>query len=103
MRLLCLILILESGKGIKHRFIGYNSSKWNGGGARQLRSLMTFFNRMNIMVWLVGIFVAHAALYLVLGTATWLATSLLATAFYGIILLVGKLIASRYPDKEESR
>lgn len=68
-----------------------------------LRSLMTFLNRMNIFVWLSGIFIAHAALYLVLGTATWLATSLLATAFYGIILLVGKLIASRYPDKEESR
>ncbi|GIO08257.1 hypothetical protein [Brevibacillus reuszeri] len=68
-----------------------------------MRSLMTFLNRMNIVVWLLGIFIGHAALYLILGTATWLATSLLATAFYGIILLVGKLIASRYPDKEESR
>ena len=70
---------------------------------RHLRGLMTFLNRMNILVWLLGIFIAHALLYLALGTATWLATSLLATAFYGIILLVGKLIASRYPDKEESR
>ena len=68
-----------------------------------MRGFATFFNRMNIWWWLLGIFVAHALLYLVLGTDTWLATSLLATAFYGIILLVGKLIASRYPDKEESR
>lgn len=70
---------------------------------QSLRSLMTFLNRMNILYWLLGIFAAHALLYLLLGTRTWLATSLLATAFYGVLLLVGKLIASRYPDKEESR
>jgi len=68
-----------------------------------MRGFASFFNRMNIWWWLLGIFVAHVLLYLALGTATWLATSLLATAFYGIILLVGKLIASRYPDKEKSR
>jgi hypothetical protein len=65
-----------------------------------LRSLVSFINRMNIWVWLLGIFAAHALLYLFLGTDTWLATSLLATAFYGIVLLVVKLVAGRYGDKE---
>jgi hypothetical protein len=65
-----------------------------------LRSLVSFINRMNIWVWLLGIFAAHALLYLFLGTATWLATSLLATAFYGIVLLVAKLVAGRYGEKE---
>lgn len=68
-----------------------------------MRGFASFINRMNIWWWLVGIFIAHSVLYLALGTATWLATALLATAFYGVILLVGKLIASRYPDKEESK
>jgi hypothetical protein len=58
---------------------------------------------MNIWYWLLGIFVAHVLLYLVLGTPTWLATSLLATAFYGVVLLIGKLVAGRYGKKEESR
>jgi O-antigen ligase len=65
-----------------------------------LRSLVSFINRMNIWVWLLGIFAAHALLYLFLGTATWMATALLATAFYGIVLLVAKLVAGRYGDKE---
>ncbi|CAJ1004071.1 MULTISPECIES: hypothetical protein [Bacillales] len=65
-----------------------------------MRSLVAFINRMNIGIWLLGIFVAHVLLYLLLGTATWLATSLLATAFYGLVLLVAKLVASRYGDKE---
>lgn len=69
----------------------------------ELRSLMSFFNRMNVLAWLAGIWIAHALLYLALGTATWLGTSILAAAFYGLLILVGKLVASRYPDKEESR
>ncbi|MEJ8546341.1 hypothetical protein [Brevibacillus borstelensis] len=68
-----------------------------------MHSLASFINRMNVFAWLVGIFAAHALLYLFLGTATWLATSLLATAFYGIVLLVAKLVASRYDDREESK
>lgn len=78
-------------------------SIWIDGGADRVRSLMTYLNRMNILAWLLGIFVAHMVLYLMLGTATWLATSLLATAFYGIVLLIGKMVASRYADKEGSR
>ncbi|QQE73871.1 hypothetical protein KDJ56_18660 [Brevibacillus composti] len=66
-----------------------------------MRNLMAFLNRMNVFVWLIGIFLAHALLYLFLGTVTWLATSLLATAFYGIVLLIGKLVASRYEDRGE--
>ncbi|USG64860.1 hypothetical protein NDK47_22475 [Brevibacillus ruminantium] len=68
-----------------------------------MRSLYSFINRINVFVWLVVIFAAHALLYLILGTRSWLATSLLATAFYGIVLLVAKLVASRYEDREESK
>jgi len=68
-----------------------------------LRSLMSFFNQMNVLAWVAGIWIAHALLYLALGTATWLGTSLLAAVFYGVLILVGKLVASRYPDKEESK
>ncbi|WP_310229663.1 hypothetical protein [Brevibacillus nitrificans] len=68
-----------------------------------LHSVMRFFNRMNALVWLAGIFVAHAALYIALGTATWFTTALLATCFYGAVILVGKLIGNYYKDKEESK
>lgn len=68
-----------------------------------MNGFSSFFNRMHIWWWLLGIFVAHLVLYLALGTATWLATALLATAFYGVVLLVCKLIASRYGNKEGSR
>lgn len=68
-----------------------------------MNGFASFFNRMNIWWWLVGIFVAHLLWYLAIGTATWLATALLATAFYGVVLLVCKLVASRYRDREKSR
>lgn len=69
-----------------------------------MRALVLFIHRMNIMVWLLGILAGHALLYLLLGTDSWLATSLLATAFYGIVLLVAKLAARRFiDDREEIR
>lgn len=67
-----------------------------------MRNLIGFINRMNIFLWIVGIFAGHAALYLVLGTDTWLATTFLATAFYGAVLLVVKMVTKRYAgDKEK--
>lgn len=70
-----------------------------------MNNLLSFINRMNIVVWIVGIFIAHMLLYMLLGTATWLATSLLATAVYAAVLLVLKLVAKRYEDnnKEKAR
>jgi membrane protein implicated in regulation of membrane protease activity len=69
-----------------------------------LRTLIAFINRMNILVWVLGIFVGHALLYLLLGTDTWLATSLFAAAFYAIVLLIAKLAVRRYDvDKEKFR
>lgn len=69
-----------------------------------MRNLALFLNRMNMLVWLLGIFAGHALLYLLLGTDTWLATALLATAFYGIVLLVARLAFRRYAeDREEIR
>jgi membrane protein YdbS with pleckstrin-like domain len=69
-----------------------------------LRNLVAWINRMNILVWVLGIFVGHALLYLLLGTDTWMATSLMATAFYAIVLLIAKLAVKRYDvDKEKIR
>lgn len=50
-------------------------------------SLLQALARANLPVWLLLIFGGHAALYLALGTRTWLSTSLLATAFYAAVLL----------------
>jgi uncharacterized membrane protein len=66
-----------------------------------LRNLVAFINRMNILGWILGIFVGHALLYLLLGTDTWLATALFATAFYAVVLLIAKLAVRRYADDEE--
>jgi energy-coupling factor transporter transmembrane protein EcfT len=66
-----------------------------------LRTVVSFIHRMNILVWLLGILAGHALLYLLLGTDTWLATALLATAFYGIVLLVAKLAVRRFGDDRE--
>jgi uncharacterized membrane protein len=71
------------------------------GGANALRNLVAFISRMNILVWILGIFVGHALLYLLLGTDTWLATSLLATAFYAVVLLIARLAVRRYADDKE--
>jgi hypothetical protein len=59
---------------------------------------------MNLLVWVLGIFVGHALMYLLLGTDTWLFTSFLATAVYAAVLYVAKLAARRMvPDQEEIR
>jgi membrane protein YdbS with pleckstrin-like domain len=69
-----------------------------------LRNLVAWINRLNMLVWVLGIFVGHALLYLLLGTETWLATSLFATAFYAIVLLIAKLAVRRYDvDREKIR
>jgi uncharacterized membrane protein YeaQ/YmgE (transglycosylase-associated protein family) len=56
---------------------------------------------MNIFVWILGLFVAHALMYLLLGTDTWLATSLLAAAVWGAALLLIKFAARRWSGEEE--
>lgn len=57
--------------------------------------LRQFVARMNLPVWLVGIFAGHAAMYLMLGTATWFTTALLATAFYGVVLFLLRSLGRR--------
>lgn len=70
-----------------------------------MNNLLSFINRMNIVAWVIGIFVAHMLMYLLLGTRTWLATALLAAAVYAAVLLVLKLVARRYQtnDREKAR
>ena len=66
-----------------------------------MRNVWLFFDRMNLWMWVLGIFVAHALMYLLLGTDTWLATTLLATSVYGAALIALKLVARRFVEKKE--
>jgi len=66
--------------------------------------IFRFARRMNVLVWVLGLFVAHALFYLLLGTDGWLTASLLAAAVYGVLLMVLKMVARRgVADKEEIR
>ncbi len=60
-----------------------------------MNAFWTFFQQMNLFAWILGVFVAHAALYLLLGTPTWLSTTLLATAVWAAALFALKLAARR--------
>jgi hypothetical protein len=46
---------------------------------------------MNIWMWIGVIFVAHLLLYYALGTVSLFATSILATAVWAIVLLLGSV------------
>lgn len=66
-----------------------------------MRNVWLYFDRMNLFAWILGIFIAHALLYLLLGTRTWLATTFLATAVYAVVLGVLKIAAKRFTDDRE--
>lgn len=69
-----------------------------------MRNLLTFVHRINLLVWILGIFIGHALMYLLLGTDTWLFTTFLATAFYAVLLYVLKWAARRMMrEKGEAR
>lgn len=51
--------------------------------------------RAYLPLWLLVIFAGHAALYLALGTRTWLSTALLATAVYGVVLWALRAMGAR--------
>ncbi|MCR8980489.1 hypothetical protein [Brevibacillus laterosporus] len=65
-----------------------------------MRSLMNFFQRANLLAWIIGLFIAHIVMYLSLGTPTWFATSLLAVSVYAVFFMVMKMVAQRYNEKE---
>ncbi|WP_139492338.1 hypothetical protein [Brevibacillus dissolubilis] len=66
-----------------------------------MAGLMNFFERMNVWMWILGIFIAHALLYILLGTDNWLATTLLATSVYAVALLVLKVVARRFTQNKQ--
>ncbi|QDX92584.1 hypothetical protein JNUCC42_21955 [Brevibacterium sp. JNUCC-42] len=65
-----------------------------------MRSLMNFFLRVNLLAWIIGLFVAHLVMYVSLGTPTWFATSLLAVSVYAVFFMVMKMVAQRYIERE---
>ncbi|MBL0385320.1 hypothetical protein JJB07_01560 [Tumebacillus sp. ITR2] len=52
-----------------------------------------FINRMNLLLWITVILLAHLMLYLFLGTDHWLFATIAATAVYSVILLSLKVLA----------
>jgi hypothetical protein len=50
---------------------------------------------MNIWMWIGVVFVAHLLMYYTLGTVSWFATSLLATAVWAIVLLGSAFIRNK--------
>lgn len=59
-------------------------------------SFFRFFERMNLLVWGLGLFLAHAIMYFMMGTRTWLTTALLAAAVWTGVLFIVKAVAKRY-------
>ncbi len=51
-----------------------------------MNSFWLYLSRINLFVWIAGVFIAHAVMYFWLGTATWLSTSFLATAVWAVAL-----------------
>ncbi|WP_235828060.1 hypothetical protein [Brevibacillus migulae] len=67
-------------------------------------NVFRFLRRMNVLAWVLGLFVAHALFYLLIGTDNWLTAALLAAAVYGVLLMVLRMVARRgVADKEEMR
>ncbi|UFJ41205.1 hypothetical protein LOK74_01210 [Brevibacillus humidisoli] len=66
-----------------------------------MANVWTYIDRMNLFGWVLGIFIAHVLLYVLLGTDTWLATSLLAASVYAVVLTVLKIVAKRYVEEDE--
>ncbi|WP_126425303.1 hypothetical protein [Brevibacillus marinus] len=66
-----------------------------------MANLWSFFDKMNLFVWVLALFAAHLLLYLLLGTDTWLTTSLLAAAVYAVALLLLKIVARRFVEGEK--
>ena len=58
-------------------------------------NLVSFVERMNVLLWLTVIFVFHLALYLFLGTERWLFATLAATATYAAVLFLLKATVRR--------
>ncbi len=60
-----------------------------------MSNLLSFVERMNLILWLTVIFVFHLVLYLILGTDNWLFATVSATATYAALLLVVKSVLRR--------
>lgn len=56
---------------------------------------------MNLLTWIAIIFIAHGALYFVLGTENWLTTAMLATVVWAGALYVIRLVM-RQRQKERT-
>ncbi|MGE5704570.1 MAG: hypothetical protein ACM32O_18740 [Clostridia bacterium] len=63
--------------------------------------IMRYISKMNLVVWIIGVFIAHLLLYLTLGTASWGWTALLATAVWAAVLIVAKVAAGRWLEEQE--
>lgn len=63
-------------------------------------SFLRYFEQTNIVVWIIGLFFFHGALYYILGTPNWLFTTLIASGTWAIGLLVLRAVG-RMMNKEK--
>ncbi|TCP57621.1 hypothetical protein EV586_10265 [Tumebacillus sp. BK434] len=55
-----------------------------------MNGILSFVERMNLLLWLAVIFVFHLVLYLTLGTDNWLIATVLATGTYAAVFVLLK-------------
>ncbi|MGC5325887.1 hypothetical protein [Brevibacillus sp. SYSU BS000544] len=67
-----------------------------------MNTFWVFMSRMNLIGWIVGAFVAHVVMYLLLGTDTWLSTSFLATAVWAVVLYALKVSGKKRMERHSA-
>ncbi|PWK16383.1 hypothetical protein [Tumebacillus permanentifrigoris] len=60
-----------------------------------MNGFYNFIERMNVLLWLTVVALAHLLLYLLLGTDHWLFATLAATVTYGALFLLLKSVVRR--------
>ena len=60
-----------------------------------MNGFYNFVDRMNLGLWLIGIFVFHLILYLMLKTDHWIFATIAATATYAVLFSFLKMVVRR--------
>jgi Na+-driven multidrug efflux pump len=67
-----------------------------------MQAIMRYISQMNLVLWVAGIFAAHLLLYLLLGTANWVWTALMATVVWAIVLTIARVASRKWIDEQDS-
>lgn len=68
-----------------------------------MNAFVRFLFNLNVIAWIIGIFIFHGLLYFFLGTEHWFVVTLSATAVWAVAVLILKGIGrAMTKEKEES-